>query len=267
MTRNQSLVSNLKSLDVLGAPVHIVTMADTLALTRQFMAEPRLHQICTTNPEFVMAAQADDDFRRVLHKADLCLADGIGLVWASRWLKRPFQRPLPERIPGSELVYHLAELCAQEGWRLFLLGAAPGIGDTPGIAEEAAAIFQTKYPGLIITGTYAGSPDPAENDAIVQRINASRADMLFVAYGAPNQDKWIARNRGALKTVRVAIGIGGSLDFVTGKAIRAPRWVQKLGLEWLHRLIKEPWRWRRMLALPRFALAVVKENRDKRVRK
>jgi N-acetylglucosaminyldiphosphoundecaprenol N-acetyl-beta-D-mannosaminyltransferase len=113
---------------------------------------------------------------------------------------------------------------------------------------------------LIIAGTYAGSPDPAENEAIVQRINDSGAEMLFVAYGAPRQDKWIARNRGALPTVRVAIGVGGSLDFVTSKSIRAPRWIQNLGLEWLHRLIKEPWRWRRMLALPRFVVAVVAQG-------
>jgi N-acetylglucosaminyldiphosphoundecaprenol N-acetyl-beta-D-mannosaminyltransferase len=232
-------------------------MTETLALVRQFMAEPRLHQICTTNPEFVMAAQTDDDFRQILWEADLCLPDGIGLVAASRWVgKQLGQLPLPERVPGSELVYHLAELCAQEGWRLFLLGAAPGV------AEEAAAIFQSRCSDLIVAGTYAGSPDPAENEAIVQRINDSRAEMLFVAYGAPKQDKWIARNRGEMPTVRVAIGVGGSLDFVTGRSIRAPRWIQNLGLEWLHRLIKEPWRWRRMLALPRFVFSVLKAGRE-----
>ncbi len=261
MTNNQSPIINHQSLTILDTPVNAVTMADTLILVQQFMAAPRLHQICTTNPEFVMTAQTDDDFRQVLHEADLCLADGIGLVVASRWLgKQLGQLPLPERVPGSELVYHLAELCAQAGWRLFLLGAAPGV------AEEAAAIFQSRYPDLIIAGTYAGSPAPAENEAIVQRINDSRAEMLFVAYGAPKQDKWIARNRQVLLTVRVAIGVGGSLDFVTGKSIRAPRWVQKLGLEWLHRLIKEPWRWRRMLALPRFVFSVVKGSRGERVK-
>ncbi len=254
MNNNQSPFINQQSLTILDTPVNAVTMANTLILVQQFMAAPRLHQICTTNPEFVMAAQTDDDFRRVLHEADLCLADGIGLVLASRWLGNP----LPERVPGSELVYHLAELCAQAGWRLFLLGAAPGV------AEAAAAIFQARYPDLIIAGTYAGSPDPAENEAIVQRINDSGAEMLFVAYGAPKQDKWIARNRQALPTVRVAIGVGGSLDFVTGKSIRAPRWVQNLGLEWLHRLIKEPWRWRRMLALPRFVFSVLKEGKGER---
>jgi N-acetylglucosaminyldiphosphoundecaprenol N-acetyl-beta-D-mannosaminyltransferase len=132
-----------------------------------------------------------------------------------------------------------------------LLGAAEGV------AAEAAAIFQKRNPNLIIAGTYSGSPAESENAAIVEMINASRADVLLVAYGAPKQDKWIFRNRDALETVRVAIGVGGSLDFVTGKSTRAPVWVQKFGLEWLHRLILEPWRWRRMLALPRFVLAVL----------
>ncbi|MBX7253595.1 MAG: WecB/TagA/CpsF family glycosyltransferase, partial [Candidatus Promineofilum sp.] len=103
----------------------------------------------------------------------------------------------------------------------------------------------------------AGSPDPAEDDALVARVNASGAALLYVAYGAPRQDKWIARNRDALTSVRVAIGVGGSLDFVTGRAVRAPQWAQRLGLEWLHRLVKEPWRWRRMLALPRFGWRVM----------
>ena len=117
--------------------------------------------------------------------------------------------------------------------------------------------LRQRYPRLIIAGAHAGSPAAAENDALVARINASRADVLLVAYGAPRQDLWIARNRAALSGVRVAIGIGGAFDFVTGRAVRAPRWVRRLGLEWLHRLLREPWRWRRMLALPRFAWRVL----------
>ena len=231
---------------ILNTPVHVENMEGVLEQIRCFMKESRLHQIATTNPEFVMAAQQDEEFRQVLLQTDLCIPDGIGLVWASRWLGKP----LPQRVPGSELVYKLAEVAAEEDWSLFLLGAAPGV------AEEAAAIFQKKHPGLRIAGTYAGSPNPTENSAILQRINSSKADILFVAYGAPNQDKWIARNRHNLQTVRLAVGVGGSLDFVTGKATRAPEWVQKFGLEWLHRLAKEPWRWRRMLALPQFAIKV-----------
>ncbi len=236
-----------KTIKVLNTPVHVVTMESTLQFVQQYMDGHRLHQIATTNPEFVMTAQQDEEFRQVLQQCDLCIADGIGLLWASRWMGSP----LPERIPGSELVYNLARLAAQEGWRLFLLGAGPGV------AEEAATIFQTRYPELHIAGTYAGSPNLAENDAIVRRINNSHADMLFVAYGAPNQDKWIARNRESLPTIKLALGVGGSLDFVTGKAHRAPRWIQDFGLEWFHRLILEPWRWRRMLALPRFVLKVL----------
>lgn len=237
-----------EALTILGTPVHVVTTADVLRLVSHYMTEPRLHQIATTNPEFVMTAQQDAAFRRVLWEADLCIPDGVGLLWAARRMGHP----LPERVPGSELVYHLADAAARAGWRLFLLGAAPGV------AEEAAGVFQHRSPGLQIAGAYAGSPDPTENDAIVTRINASRADLLYVAYGAPRQDKWIARNRELFETVRVALGVGGALDFVTGRAIRAPQWVQDLGLEWLHRLHKEPWRWRRMLALPRFALHVLR---------
>ncbi len=235
------------SITILNTPVHIVTMDKTLRMVEQYMAGDRLYQIATTNPEFVMTAQKDADFQLVLQQCDLCIADGVGLLMASRWLGSP----LPERVPGSELVYNLAQLAAQEGWRLFLLGAAPGV------AAEAAAIFQTRYPQLQIAGTHAGSPDPAENDEIVTMITGSQADLLFVAYGAPKQDKWIFRNHESLPTVKVALGVGGSLDFVTGKSKRAPRWIQNLGLEWLHRLLKEPWRWRRMMALPRFALKVL----------
>lgn len=236
-----------KSLEILGIPVHAVTTAEVIELVLAYMNSSGLHQIATVNPEFVMAAQDDDEFRKVLHEADLCIPDGVGLLLASRWKGQP----LPERVAGSDLVYLLAKLASEHGWRLYLLGSAPGV------AEEAGQKLKYQYPGLEIAGNYAGSPDPEENDGIVGRINDSQADLLFVAYGAPKQDKWIARNRNSLSSVRVAIGIGGSLDFITGRAIRAPRWVQDIGLEWFHRLYKEPWRWRRMVSLPRFAIKVL----------
>jgi N-acetylglucosaminyldiphosphoundecaprenol N-acetyl-beta-D-mannosaminyltransferase len=239
----------LPTVTILHIPIHQVTMRETITAVGQFMTTPRLHQIATVNPEFIMRAQEDDAFRAVLNRADLCLADGIGVVWAA---KRQ-GNPVPERVPGSELVYHLAEQAAQAGWPLFLLGAAPGI------AAQAAAMLTAQYPGLQVVGTHAGSPALEENEAIVQMINASGAQQLWVAYGAPRQDLWIARNADRLPTVRVAVGVGGSLDFITGKAIRAPQWVQNLGLEWLHRLLNEPWRWRRMLALPRFVVHILRQ--------
>ena len=247
---------NGRVLPILGVPVHGVTMQETLAIIDEWLRSDHLHQIATANPEFVMKAQEDEPFTAVLHQADLCLPDGIGLVWASRWLRRPF----PERVAGSELVYHVAELCAQRGASLFLLGAAEGV------AAEAGRILHTRYPALKLAGTYAGSPALAENNTLVQMINDSGAKVLYVAYGAPQQDQWIARNRHALPHVRVAIGVGGALDFISGRAVRAPVWVQRLGLEWLHRLWREPWRWRRMLALPRFVAAVLRYGNKKRPR-
>ncbi len=243
----QPLPAPRLSLPVLGVSVHHVTMQQTLAYIEQFMNEPGLRQIVTANPDFVMKAQKDEPFRRLIQKADLCVSDGYGLVWATGWLGDP----VPERVPGSDLVYHLAQRCAEAGWRLFLLGAAPGI------AEKAGARLQQFYPGLQLAGAYSGSPNLAENDAIVAAINHSRADVLYVAYGAPNQDKWIARNREALCTVRVAVGVGGSLDFISGNIKRAPAWVQELRLEWLYRVVQQPARWRRILLLPRFVLSVL----------
>lgn len=236
-----------KTIPILGIPVHAVTMDETLALIEGYMDAPRVHQIATVNPEFVMTAQSDAAFRHTLLTADLCLPDGIGLLYAARRLGQT----LPERVPGSELVYRLAERAAEKGWSLFLLGAGPGV------AEEAAQLLRQRYPSLRIAGTYAGTPAVEENDDIVRRINDSGATLLFVAYGAPKQDKWVECNRTNLTTVRVAMGVGGSLDFITGRAVRAPQWAQDAGLEWLYRLYKEPWRWRRMLALPRFAWRVM----------
>jgi N-acetylglucosaminyldiphosphoundecaprenol N-acetyl-beta-D-mannosaminyltransferase len=246
----QEQASSPPSVPILGVPVHQVTMNDTVALVEHFMAGSRLHQIATVNPEFVMAAQEDAAFRQVLQSADLCIPDGVGLLWAARRQGRP----LPERVAGSDLVYEIARLAAARGWRLFLLGAAAGV------AEEAGTILQARYPGLVIAGTYAGSPDPTENQAIVERINGSGGQIVYVAYGAPRQDKWIARNRETMPAVRLAIGVGGSLDFITGRAKRPPRWAQRAGVEWLVRLVLEPWRWRRMLSLPRFAFRVLTDH-------
>lgn len=236
-----------ESISILGVKVHRLTSTQAMNMVRRFMTEPRLHQVATVNPEFVIAAQQNANFHQVLNGADLCLPDGVGLILAG-YRKG---KPLPERVAGSDFVYALADEAARQGWRLYLLGAAPGV------AEQAAITLQSKYPGLQIAGTYSGSPDESENEEIVERINQSSADVLYVAFGAPNQDLWIARNREALVGVRVAIGVGGSLDFIAGTALRAPEWVQRIGLEWLYRLVREPWRWKRMLALPRFAFLIL----------
>ncbi|MGB1249569.1 MAG: WecB/TagA/CpsF family glycosyltransferase [Candidatus Promineifilaceae bacterium] len=242
------------SVNILGVRIDDVTMDSVVDWIAAALKVSKLHQICTPNPEFVMKAQRDADFMRVLNSAECNIPDGAGLLWAAKRLGKP----LSERVPGSELVHHIAKRAANEGWRLFLLGAAPGV------AAECAEIWQAQYPTLQIVGTYSGSPAMEENETIVAMINASSADILLVAYGAPKQDKWIARNREQLTSVRVAAGIGGSFDFVVGKSTRAPRWVQNLNLEWLHRLILEPWRLPRMMTLPKFVWAVRRNFSKKR---
>ena len=240
-------------LRILGLPVDGLSEAQWLALVERWLgASPRrARQVCTLNPEFVMIARGDVNFRHILQRADLCVADGAGLLWAAR---RQGAR-LPGRITGADGLPLLAARAAQRGWRLYLLGAAPGV------AERAGAALRARAPGLQIAGTHSGSPAAQEEDEIVARINASRADLLFVAWGAPRQEKWIARNLPRLQ-VGLAMGVGGAFDYLAGDVPRAPRRLRHHGLEWLYRLARQPWRMRRMLRLPRFALAVLLERRS-----
>ena len=246
------MASGHGDLSILGVRVDDVTMDETLALFTSWIQEGTPHQVVTVNPEFVMAAQQDTLFRVTLDEADLAVPDGAGLLWASRVL----QKPLRERVAGSDVVPRLAELSARDGYRLYLLGAAPGV------AERTASVLASQHPGVVIVGTYAGSPAPEEEDAIVARVRAASPDILLVAYGAPKQDLWIRRNLSRLATP-VCMGVGGAFDFVAGVTRRAPMWMRRAGLEWLHRLIHEPWRWRRMLALPRFAWCVFRSARGR----
>lgn len=238
-------------IEVLGVPVDAVTEPEALEWAVQALTNGRPRQVATVNPEFVMRARRDPDFAAVLRRADLCLPDGAGLLWAARRQRQS----LPSRVSGVDFVRALAQVGATRGWRFFLLGAAPGV------AEAAAVALCGEYPGLQVAGTLAGSPQAAQDLVTVGAVRGSRADILLVAYGAPAQDLWIARNLPATGA-RLAMGVGGALDFIAGRTRRAPRWMQDGGLEWLHRLALEPWRWRRMLALPHFVIRVMVERRQ-----
>lgn len=236
---------------ILNVKVHAVTRAQTLTLIEEFVASGQPHQLATVNPEFVITAQNDEEFRQIINNAALALPDGVGLLKAARFLKTT---PLPERVSGSDLVQRLAELSHQKGYRIYFLGAGEGV------AEKAAEKLTAKYPKLKVAGCYAGSPAVEENEAIIRRILPTQPDILLVAYGAPKQDQWIARNLHRLQ-IPVCIGVGGSFDFIAGTAKRAPLWVQRLGLEWLHRLLTQPWRWRRIWnAVPRFSWLVFRRR-------
>jgi len=234
---------------VLGVRVDCLDMAGAVSAIERLVDErgpTRL--VATVNPEFIMRARVDEGFREVLAGAALCLADGIGVVWAMR------RRGCPqyERVSGSDLVPHLARTCARRGWRPFLLGARPGV------AAEAARRLEADHPGLRVAGVHAGSPRPEDDGEALRRIAAARPDLLLVAYGAPQQELWIARNR-RLLDVPVALGVGGTLDFLAGRQRRAPLWLQRAHLEWLWRLVLQPRRVRRMAVLPAYALAVLRD--------
>ncbi|MGH2469704.1 MAG: WecB/TagA/CpsF family glycosyltransferase, partial [Chloroflexota bacterium] len=221
---------------ILGVRVDDVTLAEAAAAAERFMVEGTPHQLATVNPEFVMEARRNPDFAQVLREADLCVPDGVGLIWASRLLRQP----LRARAPGVELVWALAGLCAERDRTLFLLGGRDGV------ARDAARRLQARFPRLRLAGTFEGNPRGPEAPA---RVRAAAPDVLLVAYGHPRQDLWIHQQQAELR-VPVAVGVGGAFDFIAGRTHRAPAWLRRLGLEWLHRLAREPWRWRRMLALP-----------------
>ncbi len=230
---------------ILGVRVDDVDQAEAADRIMALSAAARPLQVVTVNPEFVIMARSNAAFAAVLERAGLALPDGVGLIWASHILGRP----LRGRATGVQTTLDLAARAGELGLSFYLLGGEPGV------AEAAAARLVTHAPGLHIAGTDAGSPAPEEEDELVARINQAEPDFLLVAYGAPQQDLWIARNLGRLR-VRVAMGVGGTLDYLSGRVQWPPASWRRLGLEWLYRLLHQPWRWRRMLALPRFAFLV-----------
>jgi len=206
--------------------------------------------VVTLGVEMVMAAQHDEEFRRIVNSAALVTCDTVGLMLASRLRGGP----LRERVTGVELVDALAARSAACGdARLYLLG---GRGDT---ALRAAAVLRGTYPGVAIAGARDGYFRPEESDAVAAAIRASGANVLLAGLGSPKQEQWLARYLGT-SGCGVGIGIGGSLDIYAGNVVRAPAAFRRTGLEWAYRLAKEPRRWRRQLALPRFALAVLGET-------
>jgi N-acetylglucosaminyldiphosphoundecaprenol N-acetyl-beta-D-mannosaminyltransferase len=220
-----------------------------LAQIDEFVKSGEPHQIVTVNVDFLNITHRDPSFVRVLNQAAVSVPDGMPLLWVSRLVG---QR-LPERITGTDLLLGSAALAACRGYSIFLLGAAPGV------AAEAGAVLQARYPGLRIAGAYSppecGDFTPEENAQIVAQIRAARPDMLFVALGTPKQEKWIHANLQELG-VPVCVGVGGVFNFITGRIPRAPEPLQKAGLEWLFRLALEPRRlWRRYLIDDTRALA------------
>ncbi len=205
--------------------------------------------VITANPEFVMLARQDPTVAQIAREAHLVVADGSGVVAASRLLGDP----LP-RVPGRLLVDALVPHLAQRRDPIFFLGAAPGV------AERAAAELRRRAPGLVVAGVHSGSAELEGDAHSVARVRETAAQVLLVAYGMPKQELWIARNLPALPGVFLAIGVGGVFDQLAGVQKVPPAAFHAIGLEWLWRLAREPWRWRRQRVLPLFALLVLRKR-------
>ena len=223
--------------EILGVRFDDLTQQEAAQRGRQLLEEDKFHYVVTPNPEFLLAAEKDPEFRRVLNAADLVLPDGIGVVYSAKILGTP----LKERVPGIEFAEAMLSALNDMGGRLYLLGAKPGV------AEEAGRRICARYPALVLCGTHDGYFK--DEQAILPEIAAAKPDLLFVCLGAPKQEKWMAR-WGQHTGAKLAIGLGGCLDVFAGNVQRAPERWQKLGLEWAYRLKKEPKRIGRMAKLP-----------------
>lgn len=236
---------------LLGVQIDTITMEESVERIAGFIRSGHPHRILTLNPEFLFRAQSEPALMELAVRADLITPDGIGIVWACRMAG--YQ--VSERVTGIDLMISLVERAAKENWRVYLLGAAPGV------AEEAAEKLCHDYPGLQVVGTHHGYfSDGEEAAGVAEKVRQASPQLLFAALGAPKQEQWIDRyleQTGA----SAAVGVGGSFDVIAGKVRRAPQWSQRLHIEWLARLLREPSRWRRQLVLPRFAWLVLKRYR------
>ena len=238
-------MSERQLVDILGVNVDCISMLEALDRLEHFIQERAPHIIATANAEMVMTAQDDKELHTVLNAAALVLPDGAGVVWASKKLGVA----VPERVAGYDLTQQLLQRAAHAGYRVYWLGASPGI------AEAAAAKAGANYPGLISVGIRNGY-FAQDDSSVLQAIVEAKPDILLCALGVPKQEKWLARNFSNL-CIPVMIGVGGTFDVMAGKVTRAPLWMQRSGLEWLYRLLCQPSRFARMLALPRFVARVL----------
>ncbi|WP_026487450.1 WecB/TagA/CpsF family glycosyltransferase [Caldanaerobius polysaccharolyticus] len=242
-----------KVVNILGVPVDNIDIKEAVNLIEKFILELddiRCRVVYTPNPEMIMKAQEDRELKGILNDGDLNIPDGIGVVIASKLLGKP----LKCRVAGYDLMMEIIKLCHQKDYSICFLGGQPGV------AEQAKNRVEQMYKGIKVTGAYHGYFSPDYEDVILEEINIKAPDVLFVGMGVPKQEKWIHKYKGELYS-GVCMAVGGSLDVLAGKVKRAPRAFQVLGLEWLYRLVTQPWRYKRMLALPRFMVQILKERK------
>jgi N-acetylglucosaminyldiphosphoundecaprenol N-acetyl-beta-D-mannosaminyltransferase len=217
---------------VMGLPINNLTANEAVDTLERLILSGGTHQVCTVNLDIWLNALADAHLHRIVAGSSMVFPDGMPLVWASGLLGCP----LAERVTGVDLVPRLAELSARKGYKMFLLGAKPGV------AERASRLLERNYPGVQIVGTFAPAEENLirmDHTEILRQIHAVSPDILLVAFGNPKQEKWIWMHRKRLG-VPLSMGVGGSFDILVGDMRRAPRWIQRCGLEWAMRFLQEP---------------------------
>ena len=233
--------------DILGVAFDALTLNEAEERADALLRARKGGYIVTANPEIVLHSREDAAYAAAVNGADLVLADGVGDLYAARMLGTP----LPERVAGSDLTPRLLYRLAERGGSVFLYGARPGV------AQRAGEALQSAYPGLRIAGEENGYI--SDETALFAALGRERPDLLLLGLGAPRQELWMAQNR--QRTNAVMIGVGGLLDVFAGDVPRAPEAWQKLGLEWLYRLLREPKRIKRMIRLPKILLLAVRERK------
>ena len=243
-----------EKISIYGVSYNNVTLEEAANLAEELLAEEKNHIVVTPNAEIAYRASKEEELRNILNNADIAVADGIGVVYASKIYKTPVKA----KVPGVELGMKILENAAKNGRGVFFLGAKPGVG------ELAAEKVLEKVPGINFVGIRDGY---FKSDAeVIEDINKSGADILFVCLGAPKQEQWMWEHKDEIK-VKLMLGLGGSLDSYAGTVKRAPKIFIKLGLEWFYRLIKDPKRIGRMMALPKYMFAVIVDSFRKKGKK
>jgi N-acetylglucosaminyldiphosphoundecaprenol N-acetyl-beta-D-mannosaminyltransferase len=226
-------------------------MPQALEVIEGFIKSGEPHLVVTADSSGLYAQLTDPEFHDLLLNADLITPDSFGVIWAAKRLGKPIEG----RVSGVELVDRICARSAEKGWRLFILGAAPGV------AEMAAERLRLKYPGCNIVGTRNGFFPSSDDPIVAEEVARFKPDVLFVAMGIPRQEKFIASTMNIIRA-NVAIGVGGSFDVFSGRTKRAPKLVQRLNMEWLWRLVMNPKKYSKAAMLPKFAWRVMRGPRD-----
>lgn len=243
--------------DILGVKIDNLSLQEILEQVKKFLESKNKYYIVTPNPEFLVAAQRDKNFKEILNYADIAIPDGVGLIYAAKFLGERLQQ-----ITGIDFIFHLMDLAQENNYSIYLLGGRDEV------AKKTADFLIQEFPNLKVVGAESGgeivianSKWQIANSKIIENINKAKPDILLVAFGQVKQEKWIFYNLDKLPSVKLAMGVGGAFDYISGEVPRAPVILRRLGLEWLYRLYQEPWRWKRIIdAIIIFPLLILKSK-------